>query len=1297
MGNGEYLSAWSPWVTESPFGGAPTLNAVNYNDNGASLSFSPPSNLSAGLTVTSYYYEISTDAGTTVEYGPISTYNYANAYGNSGPTSSPYTDPSETSVCQSTTTCSYRIQADINNGVYLSAWSPWVNPGLNTQLSASPSSGPAPLSTTFTLTTTDPSGEGVHYSVAFGDGQTATGTIASPYAPVSINHTYVTPGTFTVGASVTDTSGLTGSATTSVHATGTIPLKADAGESQTVPVGVAATFVGSGSQPSQTITSYNWAFGDGSTASGETVQHQYSTPGTYTATLTVSGSGQQATGETTVTVVPAPSNGQGLTIDVTDGTSPLSGASLAVITSSGTRYPATTDGTGTGVIAGLPDGTYTVYAYEPGYLPNTVSATQSGGAGSATITLEQGSVSQTTASSSVLDYQQILAAGLNPNDPANQNVFKFTINLSFLAGSSSQSVQVTGDLTGNGVAGADVTSDDGAVGGGGGGGGGGGAGCSGCVSFSADGYDVVGEPIEAPAGPGNAPVPALMWLIIPGQAQWLKEFFDVKMIVSNLAPAPFSFDNGSISINDLPTGLSLAPTDPAPTVTHAVSDVPAGGSVSSDWVLRGDAEGFYGVSATYNGTLDPIGVPIAFQIATQSAAIHVWGGSAIQMTVDADDHANAGDPYLVRVGLTNVADVPVYNAGVELLTQGRSGYIYQPDQQLEYSTAVIEPGDTFWTDYYRLIPDAQAANPLNLSQSFVQKTGGNVDVQSTIESHPSTPPDELPTLTADPESDGIHLSWQAPSVSGVTGYKIFYTPSKDTPFGSTPVASASATATSAVIPGGASGFYALSTTTANGLTDYQPLVQATSLQIPGGGTITLSKSTALIGNYPEKVSGTTWTAPGDTTVSINECTTTSYSAATCDAANRASAALGTGTHAGTFKNAVIHLAVGTIDTHGDTCGLAGSPACYLVVVGNTGDSTASAALGFTLPSLTVHKTTGTLGNYVDAVTTSGIPIGDHVTAEECDGSVVVPATVSTNCDGATLITGTSAANGKVVFTSAGVPLAVNGAYTDHSGGTCLVGTTCKVGIVDTSNADISASVGVTFANPAIAVHKSTAVLGNSVNSVKVTGFPIGDTVTAQECDSSVAIPPAAANCDAGTRITGTVAATGKVLWPTTPPLGVTMAVGADYSDSANGTCVAGGSCEIVVDDTSNPTIGLEQTITFAAPAVVVHETTHVPANYLDKVTAANFPVGDTVTAQECDSSVTAANAGTNCDTATQISGTVAATGKVTFNAVGVKILVGSAYSDGASGACPAGGTCEVVVTDSTNSGFYVAVPIGLAG
>ena len=106
---------------------------------------------------------------------------------------------------------------------------------------------------------------------------------------------------------------------------------------------------------------------------------------------------------------------------VTDGSNPLRGASSVVVSVAGTRYAATSTTEGVGVIVGLPDGSYTVYAYEPGYLPATVSATQTGGIGSATIALEAGAISETSATSNPSTYQQIVAAGIDPNDPANQS------------------------------------------------------------------------------------------------------------------------------------------------------------------------------------------------------------------------------------------------------------------------------------------------------------------------------------------------------------------------------------------------------------------------------------------------------------------------------------------------------------------------------------------------------------------------------------------------------------------------------------------------------------------------------------------------------------------------------------------------------------------------------------------------------------------------------------------------------------------------------------------------------------
>src|SRR5262249_33509250 len=149
---------WSDWVAETPIGPAPTLDAVNYADAGTALTFTAPT-LSPGTTITSYEYEISTDGGSTIVFGPYDTTIWANSYGNTGATSSPYTEPEGQSYCQVGTTCAYRIRAVVGGGTFRSPWSVWVNVGLTAGLASSSASGAAPFTPTFTLTVGDPSGE----------------------------------------------------------------------------------------------------------------------------------------------------------------------------------------------------------------------------------------------------------------------------------------------------------------------------------------------------------------------------------------------------------------------------------------------------------------------------------------------------------------------------------------------------------------------------------------------------------------------------------------------------------------------------------------------------------------------------------------------------------------------------------------------------------------------------------------------------------------------------------------------------------------------------------------------------------------------------------------------------------------------------------------------------------------------------------------------------------------------------------------------------------------------------------
>lgn len=145
----------------------------------------------------------------------------------------------------------------------------------------------------------------------------------------------------------------------------------------------------------------------------------------------------------------------------------------------------------------------------------------------------------------------------------------------------------------------------------------------------------------------------------------------------------------------------------------------------------------------------------------------------------------------------------------------------------------------------------------------------------------------------------------------------------------------------------ASGSYTYSVTA----TSIDGLVVTTSIGytvgVVTGGTVTLNKNSRLGGEQTIKVEGSHWQVNHDTSVTIYECASSTYSTSSCDTTNKVNAQLATGKKLGLFaKKASLVLETGPIDAKGDTCGLSSSGPCYLVVVGNTGDQSQSTALNF---------------------------------------------------------------------------------------------------------------------------------------------------------------------------------------------------------------------------------------------------------------------------------------------------------------------------------------------------------------
>jgi hypothetical protein len=207
--------------------------------------------------------------------------------------------------------------------------------------------------------------------------------------------------------------------------------------------------------------------------------------------------------------------------------------------------------------------------------------------------------------------------------------------------------------------------------------------------------------------------PLIQWLILHGKAAVLKQFFEVSMIVQNLSPEPFTLAKGTATLN-LPEGLSLAPTTQQQSLTNEVPAVPGGGSVTTNWIIRGDKPGEYNVSANYAATLEPFDAPVSVQAALANP-LKVWGKEAMTLKVKADaGKLHEGVPYHVYVGVENKSDVPLYNVNLTIEENPHVSFIFQPEQQFSELVGELKPGETFFVKRpYILIPDAESESVFN--------------------------------------------------------------------------------------------------------------------------------------------------------------------------------------------------------------------------------------------------------------------------------------------------------------------------------------------------------------------------------------------------------------------------------------------------------------------------------------------------------------------------------------------------------------------------------------------------------
>ena len=298
----------------------------------------------------------------------------------------------------------------------------------------------------------------------------------------------------------------------------------------------------------------------------------------------------------------------------------ISGATVALYQDGVLKASATTDERGVAKLD-VPDGTYSVMVLADGYQPRRIpNLAISENKKAFTIPMSTEDILQVETTVKEMTYDDMVAAGIDPNAPGNRHVFESTVILDF--------VEVK-------------------------------------YYYNDDGQVVKGDPAPFEGGV-LYPAAKDIFLIVPSRVTWLKEMFDVQLLVTN-SSAMETVKDCTATLN-LPAGLSLADMiEGQQSVTVELGDIAPSGAAVHHWYVRGDAKGDYTLSGTVTGTrtFEDIEEPMEVGFTTKDP-VSVLAGDAMQMTITAEKNAVTGEPYRMRYELRNVSGKSLYNVNFEV-------------------------------------------------------------------------------------------------------------------------------------------------------------------------------------------------------------------------------------------------------------------------------------------------------------------------------------------------------------------------------------------------------------------------------------------------------------------------------------------------------------------------------------------------------------------------------------------------------------------------------------------------------
>ena len=202
-----------------------------------------------------------------------------------------------------------------------------------------------------------------------------------------------------------------------------------------------------------------------------------------------------------------------------------------------------------------------------------------------------------------------------------------------------------------------------------------------------------------------------MFIIIYGEDKWLKEFYDVQLIVMNTDKE--TLEDCSATIN-VPDGLTLCNSEQ----TQYVGDLLPYSVRDVHWYLRGDAAGDYSISALFKGKND--GDTFSYSFTTKED-VHVYAGDALKLTIAVPGYSCYKYGYPIKITMTNTSDKPIYN--LQHKADVKHGYysythIHNNGTSTIIKSSVPLGGATKTIDVNELLPGESAVIDLKISDMW---------------------------------------------------------------------------------------------------------------------------------------------------------------------------------------------------------------------------------------------------------------------------------------------------------------------------------------------------------------------------------------------------------------------------------------------------------------------------------------------------------------------------------------------------------------------------------------------------